>query len=149
MCSLCAAVGIVPPRTRSPTDEAQNVDGVFRRHRKASNGISRVNAATHPDRRRGGHTQLNALEGNVFLNGYKKTKKHLDPGPSVFPGATEERRVPHGDEVQDECGGADRAAPSEPEQLCEGQEAQPEPGRAARRKLQGGGSTCYLDRTVL
>ncbi|XP_030229751.1 pleckstrin homology domain-containing family A member 6 isoform X4 [Gadus morhua] len=34
-------VGIVPPRSRSPTDEAQNVDGVFRRHRKASNGISR------------------------------------------------------------------------------------------------------------
>ncbi|CAL8340795.1 unnamed protein product [Lota lota] len=34
-------VGVVPPRTKSPTDESQEQHGVFRRRPKAPNGVSR------------------------------------------------------------------------------------------------------------
>lgn len=43
-CFPCA-VGIVPPRTKSPTDLESQQDVVHRRNRKTSNGHSRVNAA--------------------------------------------------------------------------------------------------------
>lgn len=58
---------------------------------------------------------------------------------TIVIGASKKRCVSYRREVKDECGGAEWANPSQPEQLCEGQEAEPKPIRqSVYSQLQSG-----------